>query len=246
MDNDEIRISDLLYTVFKHRKTILVLGLLGFFCGFVFSGVSFLRNSRTNYAVNCSVAITSQPSADGVVNNNSDYLSSNTFYQTLDMMDAATFVMKSERTLQAAIDRSGVVSVTTQDVSQNLQVSRYNETQVLLLTLTWNNAEAGVQLMNALVDAIKEILPETLMMGSVAMIDAPEAASTTGGGAGQYVRLWVIFCVLGLAAGAGLAVLEFFLRPTLLNVKDVEDVLKLELWAASPRTTATSRRTCSC
>ena len=43
MDNDEIRISDLLYTVFKHRKTILVLGLLGFFCGFVFSGVSFLR-----------------------------------------------------------------------------------------------------------------------------------------------------------------------------------------------------------
>lgn len=235
MDNDEIRISDLLYTVFKHRKTILVLGLLGFFCGFVFSGVSFLRNSRTNYAVNCSVAITSQPSADGVVYNNSDYLSSNTFYQTLDMMDAATFVMKSERTLQTAIDHSGLVSVTTQDVSQNLQVSRYNETQVLLLTLTWNNAEAGVQLMNALVDAIKEILPETLMMGSVAMIDAPEAASTTGGGAGQYVRLWVIFCVLGLAAGAGLAVLEFFLRPTLLNVKDVEDVLKLETLGSIPK-----------
>lgn len=212
-----------------------MLGLLGFFCGFVFSGVSFLRNSRTNYAVNCSVAITSQPSADGVVYNNSDYLSSNTFYQTLDMMDAATFVMKSERTLQTAIDHAGLVSVTTQDVSQNLQVSRYNETQVLLLTLTWNNAEAGVQLMNALVDAIKEILPETLMMGSVAMIDAPEAASTTGGGAGQYVRLWVIFCVLGLAAGAGLAVLEFFLRPTLLNVKDVEDVLKLETLGSIPK-----------
>ena len=234
MDNDEIRISDLLYTVFKHRKTILVLGLLGFFCGFVFSGVSFLRNSRTNYAVNCSVAITSQPSANGIIYN-SDYLSSNTFYQTLDMMDAATFVMKSERTLQAAIDRAGLVSVTTQDVSQNLQVSRYNETQVLLLTLTWNNAEAGVQLMNALVDSIKEILPETLMMGSVAMIDAPEATSTTGGGAGQYVRLWVIFCVLGLAAGSGLAVLEFFLRPTLLNVKDVEDVLKLETLGSIPK-----------
>lgn len=89
--------------------------------------------------------------------------------------------------------------------------------------------------MNALVDAIKEILPETLMMGSVAMIDAPEAASTTGGGAGQYIRLWVIFCVLGLAAGAGLAVLEFFLRPTLLNVKDVEDVLKLETLGSIPK-----------
>ena len=106
---------------------------------------------------------------------------------------------------------------------------------MLLLTLTWNNAEAGVQLMNALVDAIKEILPETLMMGSVAMIDAPEATPTTGGGASQYVRLWVIFCVLGLAAGAGMAVLEFFLRPTLLNVKDVEDVLKLETLGSIPK-----------
>ena len=41
--------------------------------------------------------------------------------------------------------------------------------------------------------------------------------------------------VLGLAAGAGLAVLEFFLRPTLLNVKDVEDVLKLETLGSIPK-----------
>ena len=44
--------------------------------------------------------------------------------------------------------------------------------------------------------------------------------------------------VLGLAAGAGLAVLEFFLRPTLLNVKDVEDVLKLETLGRIPKDTS--------
>ena len=76
------------------------------------------------------------------------------------MVDAVTFVIKSNRALQTAIDNAGLVSVTTKDVSQNLEVSRYNETQVLLLTLSWINADAGIRLMNALLDASKEILPQ--------------------------------------------------------------------------------------
>ena len=61
------------------------------------------------------------------------------------MVDAASFVMKSNRVLQAALDSTGLVSVSTKDVYQNLEVSRYNETQVLQLTLSWNNADAGIR-----------------------------------------------------------------------------------------------------
>ena len=99
-----------------------------------------------------------------------------------DMVDAASFVMKSNRVLQAALDSTGLVSVSTKDVYQNLEVSRYNETQVLQLTLSWNNADAGIRLMNAILDASRTILPETLMVGSVAVIDAPEAKYLMGGG----------------------------------------------------------------
>lgn len=156
MHNVQLRVSDLLYAAFKRWKMILALGLLGFFCGFVLSGISYLQGNYTSYEIDCSIAITSQSSTGNFINN-SDYLSSSDFYLAQDMVDAATFVIKSNRALQTAIDNAGLVSVTTKDVSQNLEVSRYNETQVLLLTLSWNNADAGIRLMNALLDASKEI-----------------------------------------------------------------------------------------
>lgn len=232
MNDVQIRVGDLLYAVLKRWKMILALGLMGFACGFALSGISYLQGNYTSYAINCSIAITSQ-SSTGAFTNNSSYLSSNDFYLAQDLVDASTFVMKSDRVLQAAIDGAGLVSVTPKDVSRNLDVSRYNETQILQLTLNWNNADAGVRLMNALLDACKEVLPETLMVGSVAVIDPPAASYLMGGGG--YSSLWLIFGLLGIAAGVGVAVLELIMRPTLLNLKDVEDVLGLETLGIVPR-----------
>lgn len=232
MNNVQLRVGDLLYAAFKRWKMILALGLLGFICGFALSGVSYLQGNYTNYEINCSIAITSQ-SSTGAFTNNSSYLSTNDFHLAEDMVDAASFVMKSNRVLQAALDSTGLVSVSTKDVYQNLEVSRYNETQVLQLTLSWNNADAGIRLMNAILDASRTILPETLMVGSVAVIDAPEAKYMMGGGG--YASLWIIFSLLGLMAGVGMAVLELLMRPTLVNLKDVEDVLGLETLGNVPK-----------
>ena len=227
MNNVQLRVGDLLYAAFKRWKMILALGLLGFICGFALSGVSYLQGNYTSYEISCSIAITSQ-SSTGAFTNNSSYLSTNDFHLAEDMVDAASFVMKSNRVLQAALDSTGLVSVSTKDVYQNLEVSRYNETQVLQLTLSWNNADAGIRLMNAILDASRTILPETLMVGSVAVIDAPEAKYLMGGG--SYASLWIIFSLLGL-----MAVLELLMRPTLVNLKDVEDVLGLETLGNVPK-----------
>lgn len=232
MNNVQLRVGDLLYAAFKRWKMILALGLLGFICGFALSGVSYLQGNYTSYEISCSIAITSQ-SSTGAFTNNSSYLSTNDFHLAEDMVDAASFVMKSNRVLQAALDSTGLVSVSTKDVYQNLEVSRYNETQVLQLTLSWNNADAGIRLMNAILDASRTILPETLMVGSVAVIDAPEAKYLMGGG--SYASLWIIFSLLGLMAGVGMAVLELLMRPTLVNLKDVEDVLGLETLGNVPK-----------
>ena len=232
MNDVQIRVGDLVYAVFKRWKMILALGLMGFACGFALSGISYLQGNYTSYEIDCSVAITSQ-SATGAFTGNSSYLTPNDFYLAQDLVDASTFVMKSDRVLQAAIDGAGLVSVTPKDVSRNLDVSRYNETQVLQLTLNWNNADAGMRLMNALLDASKEVLPETLMVGSVAVIDPPTATYLMGGGG--YSSLWLIFGLLGIVAGVGVAVLELIMRPTLLNLKDVEDILGLETLGIVPR-----------
>ncbi len=232
MNDVQIRVGDLLYAVLKRWKMILALGLMGFACGFALSGISYLQGNYTSYEIDCSIAITSQ-SATGAFTGNSSYLNPNDFYLAQDLVDASTFVMKSDRVLQAAIDGAGLVSVTPKDVARNLDVSRYNETQILQLTLNWNNADAGVRLMDALLDACKEVLPETLMVGSVSVIDPPAASYLMGGGG--YSSLWLIFGLLGVVAGVGVAVLELIMRPTLLNLKDVEDVLGLETLGIVPR-----------
>lgn len=101
-------VGDLLYAAFKRWKMILALGLLGFICGFALSGVSYLQGNYTSYEISCSIAITSQ-SSTGAFTNNSSYLSTNDFHLAEDMVDAASFVMKSNRVLQAALDSTGLV-----------------------------------------------------------------------------------------------------------------------------------------
>ena len=54
-------------------------------------------------------------------------------------------------------------------------------------------------------------------------------------GGGSYASLWIIFSLLGLMAGVGMAVLELLMRPTLVNLKDVEDVLGLETLGNVPK-----------
>ena len=60
MNDEEIRIGDLLITIVKRWKTVLVLTLLGFGFGFVLNSVSFVKGTYTSYEITCSIAITAQ------------------------------------------------------------------------------------------------------------------------------------------------------------------------------------------
>ena len=74
--------------------------------------------------------------------------------------------------------------------------------------------------MNAILDTSREVLPKTLMVGSVSTIDEPQAEYIMG--MGGLSHIWLITGVMGFIMGAGMAMLELIMRPTLLNLKDVE------------------------
>lgn len=232
MNDVQLRVGDMLYAALKRWKMIVAMSIIGCVCGFVLSGISYVQGSYTSYEVSCSVALTSQ-SATGAFTGNSNYLNPNDFYLAQDLVDAAMYVMKSKRVLQGAIDRAGLVSVSVKEVSNNLTVERYNETQVLELTLSWNTADGGERLMRSILDTCKEVLPETLMVGSVSVIDEP--AAQYQGGSGGFMAMGVLFGVLGFLAGVGVTVLELIMRPTLLTLRDVEDVLGLETLGVIPQ-----------
>ena len=225
MDGIQIRIGDLLYAVVKRWKLVLALTAMGLGFGVALYGIAFVQGKNMNYEITCSIAVTSQ-SATGAFTGNSAYLNPNDFYLAQDMVDAADYVIKSDKVLGTAIANAGLQNVTTKDVSKNLQLERYNETQIVEMTLSWSDGDEGTALLNAILDSARTVLPETLMTGSVAVIDEPTAKYLPGGSV--YSGVWLFMAVLGFLAGIGVAVLDLIMRPTLLNLKDVENVLGLE------------------
>ena len=225
MDGIQIRIGDLLYAVVKRWKLVLALTAMGLGFGVALYGIAFVQGKNMNYEITCSIAVTSQ-SATGAFTGNSAYLNPNDFYLAQDMVDAADYVIKSDKVLETAIANAGLQNVTTKDVSKNLQLERYNETQIVEMTLSWSDGDEGTALLNAILDSARTVLPETLMTGSVAVIDEPTAKYLPGGSV--YSGVWLFMAVLGFLAGIGVAVLDLIMRPTLLNLKDVENVLGLE------------------
>ena len=104
-------------------------------------------------------------------------------------------------------------------IARNLDIERYNETQIIEISLKWHDADTGIRLMNAILDTSREVLPKTLMVGSVSTIDEPQAEYIMG--MGGLSHIWLITGVMGFIMGAGMAMLELIMRPTLLNLKNV-------------------------
>lgn len=228
----QIRIGDLLYAVAKRWKWVLALSFAGLGLGIAFNGLAYIRGKHMNYEITCSAAVTSQ-SAAGTFTGNSAYLNPNDFYLAQDMVDAAEYVLRSDRLLADAASRAGLLQADPKTIRALLEISRYHDTQILEMTLRWNNGDEGIRLLSGILDAAKVILPETLMVGAVSVIDAPSAVYLMSGSV--YSKMWGFLITAGFLMGIGIAVLDLIMRPTLLNLNDVEDILGLETIGTIPR-----------
>ncbi len=235
MNGIQIRLGDILYALLKRWALIVVLTLLGFFFALGINVLNYIRGEIKNYEISCSIAVTAQ-SSTGNFTGNSAYLNPNDFYLAQDMVDAVTYVMKSDRVLEEAITLADLQLVSASDLSDSLSLSRYNETQIIEITLDWSSDEEGILLMNAILEAAGEILPETLMIGNVATIDQPTAKYFVVGSG--YGNLWGFMIALGFLSGVGIAVLDLILKPTLLNLNDVENVLGMDRIGSIPHNEA--------
>ena len=166
MNGIQIRIGDLLYAVIKRWKMVLALTIIGFGFGVAMNGIAYMQGRNMNYEITCSIAITTQNS-NGNFTGNSDYLNTNDFYLSQDMTDAATYVIESKHVLAEALDTAGITSITPNELGKNLTVERYNETQILELTLYWSSEKKGLELMNAILKSARSTMLKTLSVGAV-------------------------------------------------------------------------------
>ncbi len=229
----ELRMSDIVHTLRKHAVLIAVLTVIGLVVGIGMSVVSYMRGEMSKqYAINTAIAVTSQNENGLFTTGKTNDPNSTDIYLAEDIVDSVIYVLKSDKTLTAAVGRLGLLGVTNRDIYNNLDMRQYNDTQIIEITLYWRSAQEGVEILSAINQVAPDILIDTLKIGNVSMINAPTARYLIGGSINA--SMWGYMMLLGLCMGVGLAILDLLLRPTLLNSRDMERFFGLEVLGEFP------------
>ncbi len=228
----QLRISDLLYAVQKRWKIILSLTFIGAVFGILLSGMTYVQSTFQTYEISGSAMIVATDSSDRYMNNN---LSPNTndIRLAVEIMDTMTYFLSSDRMLEQLISDEQLIGVTAADIRKAMDISQYNETAIITITLTWENGEEGLLLWNSLISTANQMVPEILKIGKLRVINEP-VANLVGMSSGN-MKTWMLLPVLGFIAGVGFAVIELLMHPTLTNVKDIETLFGLETIGSIPQ-----------
>ena len=216
----EFRISNVLYYILRGRRLILIFAAIGLIVGIILSGINYLRGEMAKeYKVSCSIAIVAQ-TGDGLYSSSGLAPNSDDVHTAQDITDSAIFVLKSERTINAAIEYAGLNGITAKDIQNNLTLSQYNETQIIEISLDWRSSTEGVKILEAINAVSGDILLDTLKIGTVSVISSPSSKYIIGGRISA--STWILSTLFGLAIAVVLCILKLFLFPLLTNVDDFQ------------------------
>lgn len=222
----------MLFAIQKRWKLIMTLTFVGLVMGLLLTAVSYVQSSMQNHEITGSFAIITKPEA-GTYLNGASAPGQLDFTLGEDMVDAVTYLMKSDRVLDRVINEQQLLGVGIEDLRENLSIRQFNATQILEMTLAWSDDTEGLGIWNAVIAVTNELLPEILQLGRLVMINM--ASSEVVGASAMGKTVWLILAMLGFCTGVGFAVMEILMHPTLTNARDVESVLGLETVGLIPR-----------
>lgn len=228
-----LRVGDMIHAVVKNKKMIITLTILGLLVGISLSGLAYLRGELSKqYLITASVAVSP-------ANSEGNYPTSSTWYpknedvtMANNLVDSAIYILQSDKTLNAVIEKIGLLGITAKDVTANLTLRQYEKTQIVEMSLYWRSADEGVQLLETITTEGRRVMLETLDTGKISVINDPSAKYLIGGNLNA--SLWLYMTFLGLALGVGISVLKYLIQPTLTNVRDVDQLFGLETMAVLP------------
>ena len=231
MDGIQFRVSDFIYAVKKRKMFILLLTVVGLIFGILFSGASYLQGSMSkNYTISSSAVV--------VANNKSGFANGketpdiSDFRMANEMVKAVTLIIQSDQTLNNVIEKMKLLGISPKDIEDNLKLTTQEDTPVIQMALNWRSSDEGVNILNTLMEEASKVMNSTLKVGSLQILDEPQAKYIVGGSLN--VPIWGVMLMLGFMAGIGIAVVDMLLRPTLINIKDVQPEFGLETLGCIP------------
>lgn len=224
--------SDIFYHIVKGWRLILLFTLIGLVAGVSLIGFGYVRGEMTKeYRVSASIAIVALNSEGHYSENTLNPFKSDVDFAR-DLSDSVIYIIKSRKNIESVIENAGLKNVSSGDISRNLSVSRYQDTEILELTLLWRTEKEGLDIMESLIDTSDASIMDILKIGKLSIINEPKANFIVGGNIS--LSTWIYAALAGLIAGILFCILRFILSATVVNEIDLEEVFGMDSLGSVP------------
>lgn len=228
--NKGFKKSDILYHIVKRWRLIVMFTALGLVSGILISGFFYLRGEMSKeFKITSSFAVIA-------VDENGNYASAgksptrSDTEMANDLTDSAIYIVKSQRNIETMIETLGLKGVSARDVTSNLTASRYNETEIVELTLLWRSENEGIRIMDAINRVTDQSILDILKIGRISVINPPKASFIIGGNIGG-IPVWTM---IGFIIGMVICILQWFFSPTIINEAEIEDTFGIATLGSVP------------
>ena len=229
---DSISFFDLLHAVWLGRVFILAMTAIGLLVGLAVSILSYMRSEISyGYTITSSFAVTST-TEDGLFSTRAETPNSTDIRLEEDMVDSVIYVIKGDKTLNAAISELSLLGITATDIRNALTLEQYKETQIVEMSLDWAVADEGVRILEAINKVAPDILIDALKIGSVTVVNEPKSSYRPA--ATVNVSLWFLMAAAGMLLGIGLSAVKGLLSRTVYKASDIEDNFDLAVLSEIP------------
>lgn len=169
-DEIEISLSDILHSIWDVRWVLVALMLLGGITGTLFSS-----GVQTSYETKASMLVTAR-AADGTYQNGSGTPASEDIYLSQNLTKTVQYLATSNRVLKQVLKDEEFSHIQTEELKERIEVSSGEDTAFLWFTLSWEDEEQTMDILNRLMDVLPDIMLEVMDIGSVNVIDTAEQA----------------------------------------------------------------------
>lgn len=233
--NKALRKSDIFYHIVKGWRIILLFTLIGVTVGVALIGFSYIRGEVSReYRITSSFAVVGNKSRQVTATEakGGNDSGSNDMNMARSMTETAMYIVKSRKNMDAVVEHLGLRGVSANDISRNLSLVRYNETEVVEMTLLWRSEKEGLSIMNAINEVSTSSIRSSLKVGEVSVINEPTATFIVGGNIS--ISTWIYAAVAGLVFGIVICILRFLIAPTLVNEDDITSIFGVDTLGSLP------------
>lgn len=222
-------------TSLVQRNLKMVIGLM--LVGLVLAGAVVLVNvanhvMKPQYTAQMTLAVVSQNNAGGF-GYNSSMPDNEDVTAARNMTQTAAYICSGDQVINAAIHKMGMIGVTSKEIANGLTAEAKKDSQIVVLTLDWNDPDEAVQILSSIADVVPGVLIESLKLGNATVVDSPKIVSGDFSASKQAMYL-AVGLLAGIFVAIAILVLRDMMRPKLVDPSIVRKQFGLNLFGTIP------------